>query len=156
MTDNKDNALLFIRDTKKHILKVSVYMFEIINNLLDRAKNHDNSKINAPEIDIFANYSKKLSECEYNSNEYHQYLKDLEPALKHHYLVNDHHPEFFENGINDMSLIQLIEMLVDWKASSERMQDGNIIKSIEINQKRFNYSDDIKQLLLNTIRDLNW
>ncbi len=28
---------------------------------------------------------------------------------------------------------------------------GNILKSIEINSKRFNFSDDLKQILINTV-----
>ena len=31
-----------------------------------------------------------------------------------------------------------------------RHNDGDIMKSIEINQERFGYSDDLKQLLINT------
>lgn len=64
---------------------------------------------------------------------------------------NRHHPEHFVNGMNDMNLIDLIEMICDWKASSERHADGDIYKSIEINQKRFGYSDDVKSLLKNTV-----
>ena len=49
-----------------------------------------------------------------------------------------------------MNLIDLLEMICDWKASSERHADGDIFKSIEINQKRFGYSDDLKNILMNT------
>lgn len=53
-----------------------------------------------------------------------------------------------------MDLIDLIEMICDWKASSMRHENGDIKKSIEINQKRFNYDDTLKQILLNTINFL--
>ena len=46
--------------------------------------------------------------------------------------------------------VQLLEMICDWKASSERHADGDILKSIEINQERFGYSDDLKNILINT------
>ena len=42
-------------------------------------------------------------------------------------------------------------MICDWKASSERHENGDIYKSIEINQKRFGYSDDLKSILKNTV-----
>ena len=61
----------------------------------------------------------------------------------------------FENGMKDMNLIDLLEMICDWKASSERHADGDVYKSIEINQKRFGYSDDVKALLKNTVDFLN-
>jgi len=75
----------------------------------------------------------------------------MKEALKHHYDFNRHHPEHFVNGIKDMTLIDLCEMLSDWKAASLRHNDGDINKSIEINQSRFGYSDELKQIFLNTI-----
>ena len=49
-----------------------------------------------------------------------------------------------------MTLIDIVEMLADWKAASERQLDGNLLTSIEYNAKRFNISDQLKQILLNT------
>lgn len=59
-----------------------------------------------------------------------------------------HKPEL---GISGMSLLDLVEMLCDWKAATLRHNDGDIRKSIEINQKRFGYSDELKRILLNTL-----
>ncbi len=69
-------------------------------------------------------------------------------GLEHHYGNNSHHPEFYENGIKGMNLIDLVEMLCDWKAATLRHINGDLLKSIEQNQKRFNYSDELKQILL--------
>ena len=55
-----------------------------------------------------------------------------------------------KSEIMDMTLVDLLEMLCDWKASSMRHQDGNILKSIEINQTRFGYTDELKKILENT------
>jgi hypothetical protein len=49
------------------------------------------------------------------------------------------------------SLLDILEMLCDWKAAALRHNDGDIRRSIEINQERFGYSDDLKQILLNTL-----
>jgi len=43
-------------------------------------------------------------------------------------------------------------MLCDWKASSERQKDGNLLKSIEQNASRFNYDDQLKQIFINTAK----
>jgi len=51
-----------------------------------------------------------------------------------------------------MNLIDLCEMIADWKAASERQNNGNLIKSIEINAKRFNIDAQLKQILLNTAK----
>jgi len=62
-------------------------------------------------------------------------------------------PEF---GIRGMTLLDVVEMLCDWKAATQRHADGDILKSVEINQKRFGYSDELKAILRNTIFDLGW
>lgn len=77
---------------------------------------------------------------------------DMKSALDHHYASNRHHPEHFVNGINDMTLVDIIEMLCDWKASTLRHNDGNLLKSIETNAERFNMDGQLKQILLNTAR----
>ena len=92
-----------------------------------------------------------MAKCTYGSEEYKSYLNGLKPALDRHYFNNRHHPEHFDNGIQGMNLIDILEMICDWKASSERHENGDIYKSIEINQKRFGYSDDLKSILKNTV-----
>ena len=73
-------------------------------------------------------------------------------ALKHHYEVNSHHPEHFDNGINDMTIIDVIEMLCDWCAATDRHEDGDIIQSIKHNTGRFELGDVLSNILLNTVR----
>lgn len=58
-----------------------------------------------------------------------------------------------EHGIHGMTLLDLVEMFCDWKAATLRHKDGDIRRSIELNQKRFGYSDDLKRILLNTVED---
>lgn len=57
-------------------------------------------------------------------------------------------------SVNGFDLFDLIEMFFDWKAASERHNDGNILKSIEINTKRFNLSEQIVSILTNTAKRL--
>lgn len=58
-----------------------------------------------------------------------------------------------DGGIEGMTLIDLIEMLCDWKAASERHADGDVIKSIEINTGRFQIGDHLRMILLNTAKE---
>lgn len=138
-------------DTVAHIQRVGHYLSIITNKIHHRALVHDNSKLLPPEKELFDLYTPKLKNTTYGSNEYKKCLAELKPALDHHYAHNSHHPEHYENGIAGMDLLDLIEMLCDWKASSERHADGNIKKSLEINKKRFNISDDLYQILCNTV-----
>ena len=88
----------------------------------------------------------------YGSEEYNGFLKEMRVALQHHYANYRHHPEHFEHGIEDMTLIDIVEMLCDWKAASMRQNDGNLLKSIETNARRFGYDDQLKQILINTAK----
>lgn len=62
-----------------------------------------------------------------------------------------HGTGWVKDGIRGMSLLDVLEMLCDWKAATLRHNDGDIRRSIEINQGRFGYSDELKQILLNTL-----
>ena len=59
--------------------------------------------------------------------------------------------QWMNSPINDMTLIDLVEIFCDWKASSERHNDGNIRKSIEVNTDRFGMSPQLVRILENTI-----
>lgn len=139
-------------DTLKHILMVQQFLTLFINDLSRRGINHDASKLESPEKETFDEFTPKLRGSTYGSDEYAQFLKDMNVALEHHYDVNSHHPEHFKKGIRGMTLFDIVEMFCDWGAATYRHDDGNIFKSIELNQKRFGYSDEIKDLLWNTAK----
>lgn len=144
-------------DTLKHIKRVGVLITDVIKKLLTRIEKHDYSKIEDEcEKTLFDQYTPKLKTVTYGTPEYQECLDALKPALDHHYSIHRHHPEHFENGIDDMNLIDLIEMLMDWKAASERQNNGNIRKSLESNAKRFNMNPKLTKILENTINYLGW
>lgn len=138
--------------TFRHIETVRNFLNTVIKELLHRQENHDQSKFELEERERFDVYTPKLREITFGSEEYFQCLKEIKPALDHHYSKNRHHPEYFDNGILGMNLIDLIEMVVDWKSSTMRHNDGDVYNSIEINQKRFGYSDELKQIFINTAK----
>lgn len=142
-------------ETQKHIENVRKYIRFIIDKLDMRGVKHDASKLESPEVEIFADNTLQLAKLTYGSEEYKASLENMKPALDHHYASNRHHPEHFINGINDMTLIDILEMFCDWKASTLRHNDGNLLKSIEINAERFNMDGQLKQILLNTARMLD-
>lgn len=120
-------------DTLEHIKRVNELMGNGAIELIRRGNIHDTSKLNSPEKELFDKYTPMLKDTTYGSEEYKYYLTQLKVALNHHYSNNSHHPEFYRNGINDFDLFDLFEMLMDWKAATERHADGNIMKSIDIN-----------------------
>ena len=143
-------------DTSMHIKRVAQLLSEAAIELLKRANVHDDSKLVSPEKEIFDEYTPKLSGVTYGSPEYKSFMDSMQVALKHHYANNSHHPEHYENGINGFNLFDLIEMFFDWKAASERHNDGNIMKSILINKDRFGMSEQLVDIFNNTAKHLGY
>lgn len=141
--------------TLRHIETVRNHLNACVRELLARAEQHDQSKLQSPEREMFDEYTPLLRASTYGSEEYKGFLKGMSTALAHHYANNPHHPEFHRGGVRDMTLIDVLEMLCDWKSSTLRHADGDIFKSIEINQERFGYPDELKRLLVNTAEWLN-
>lgn len=144
-------------DTYEHILKVQHYINRCILNLLYRGQVHDRSKLSGIEKAAFDQATPTLRDTEYGSEEYRASLRKIRPAVEEHYKRNTHHPEFYDDGIDGMSLFDLVEMLCDWKAAGERHENGgDIFKSIDINEERHEISPQLTSILVNTAIELGW
>jgi hypothetical protein len=141
-----------IRATNEHIDTVRENLSKYAADIVVRGQKHDESKNHSPELEIFTEYTPKLKDTVYGSDEYKGFLKEMKVALDHHYANNSHHPEHYENGIDGMTLIDIIEMLADWQASTKRTKDGDIMKSLEIQKERFGISDQLYNILVNTVK----
>jgi hypothetical protein len=130
-------------------------MFEVLDNLTNRLKRHDLSKLESPEKEAF-DRATELKGMTYGSIEYKDALNALGPALQHHYDHNSHHPQFHKDGIEGMSLLDLIEMLADWKAAGERHADGSMVRSLELNKDRFHIPSALQKVLEITAKELHW
>ena len=138
------------KDTLLHIKRVNELLLQFTKKIIDRAIQHDNSKLQEPEKPLFDKMTPLLKGLTYGSDDYKKALDELKPALDHHYANNSHHPEHYKNGIDDFTLVDLVEMFIDWKAASERHDDGDIFRSIEINKNRFGISEQLCKILKNT------
>lgn len=139
-------------ETQKHIERVRYYIRKFTDALTTRGVKHDACKLETPEVEIFAEHTPALATTGYATPEYNEHMAAMKPALEHHYAQSRHHPEHFKEGILDMNLIDLCEMFCDWKAATERHNDGNLLKSIQINAERFGYDDQLKRILTNTAK----
>lgn len=137
-------------DTQAHIENVGVFINKIRSELWKRARDHDASKLEEPEKSAFDKATPKLKDFEYGSPEYKEALNEIRPALDHHYANNSHHPEFWVNGVQDMDLVDLVEMVCDWKAAALRVKgDGSV--NVRHNQERFNLDPQLARIIQNTI-----
>lgn len=138
-----------------HRAKVANYMSDVISELAFRAATHDDSKFSEEEYGTFVESVPKLASLTYGSDEYKAECRKLGTALEHHYSVESHHPEFHgDKGVDGMTLMDLIEMICDWMAASKRHNDGDILKSIEINKGRHGLSEQLANILRNTVEQL--
>ena len=151
-------------ETREHIDRVRDFIVIVILNLQARSRVHDQSKLMEPELSAFDIATPKLADLEYGSDEYKQSLRELGPALQHHFEHNDHHPEHYENGINGMSLMALMEMLCDWRAASERVKQrtddpdkvNTFEAGLEHNFERFSIDPQLASILRNTSKELGF
>lgn len=154
MIESNDDELETLRtnaQTQEHINHVRRMLRVVAVELLKRGEIHDLSKFSPEEVDTFVKFTPKLRSTTYGSDEYKGFLKEMAPALKNHYDSNRHHPEHFPRGMVDMNLVDLVEMFIDWNASTLRHADGDIVKSVEIAKARFGLSDQLAEVFLNTV-----
>lgn len=151
MNEIRANATI---QTYEHVKAVRKNLTKFVKELVDRADHHDDTKFESPEVEIFGDNTHLLSSVEYGSPEYHALRASVKPATDHHYANNRHHPEHWPNGIEDMNLVDLVELICDWKAATARNKNGNIRKSIEINAQRYGISPQLRKILENTVREM--
>jgi hypothetical protein len=136
--------------TREHIRQVGMLIGKVSDELFKRTMYHDASKLESPEVEVLDVVTERLSGLTYGSEEYKASLADMGPALQHHYQHNRHHPEHFNNGIEDMNLVDLVEMFCDWLAATKRHSDGDINASISLNAQRFGIDSQLVHVLRNT------
>ena len=138
-------------DAKKHIKEIQkVLNYVMVKELEKRAKDHDQSKLHNPEKSCYDKYIPMLRTAKYGSKEYEEIRdKMLNEGLKHHYEANRHHPEHFKNGINDMTLIDVVEMFCDWYAASKNSDTG-FESGLKMNKNKFKMSEQLYQIFKNT------
>ena len=86
-----------------------------INALAAQIKEHDESKFSEEEFEPYAKFW-------YDDSEDYEYDPAYEAAWEHHYMNNEHHPEYWDG--EDMPLLYILEMLCDWGSFS--IAKGNL------------------------------
>jgi len=135
-----------------HKFVVLQHLNSIIQELIKRAESHDNSKFSEDEFSSLVQGSEEIRKHPYGSPEYEEMRKKWSKLFEIHYKKNPHHPENHEDGIDGMTLVDLIEMLVDWKAASLRSGHKDITTSIKIGTEKFNINPQLVKILENTAR----
>lgn len=143
------------KDTREHIARVQVNIDQAVKNLAERAVTHDLSKLEEPELSGYESLSQALKGLTYGTPEHRAAFAPYKEIIQHHYASNRHHPEHWQMGVTDMSLLDIIEMLADWKAANDR-NGGDFGHSIQVSVSRFRISEQLHAILINTAKELGW
>ena len=146
----------YTKSVLEHKSKVRANLSRIEMLLVQRALEHDDSKLQEPELSGFGEASKRFKDLEFGSPEYEKTKKQFEPLLKLHYMHNRHHPEHHVGGVMSMTLIDLVEMFCDWEAASHRNKNGSFVESLCKCCERFNVGIELQTIFLNTMKELGW
>lgn len=147
-----ENGYAYLRELVEHKRLVGLYMTRAITALVGRAIVHDNSKLDPEELELYADAREELMRHEYGSEGYRNAFRAVKPALKHHFANNSHHPEFYLDGINDMDLFDVTEMVCDWMAACQR--GGGTTLRLDLQRERFGISDQLYTIICRTAQRL--
>ena len=100
-----------------------------IENIKQEVKEHDKSKFGEEEFDAYRiNFyptKKEKEKMDSDIDFFNEVKNNFQNAFKHHYTVNDHHPQHFiiDKEITDMPLECIIHMICDWCAMSLKFEN---------------------------------
>ena len=138
-----------------HKLRVFQLMAKLSQEVIRRGYDHDMTKFDAVEFPYYSEAIDDFEKHPFGTDGYKKAKESLGEAVKHHYAHNRHHPEHFPDGIKGMNLIDLLEMLCDWKSATQNHPEkpGDLKKSIAWATEKYNISPELVQILYNTARD---
>ena len=121
LDDYQEEYKTYVEEHKANVTKFADWLVENlpelfegcdINTFYEVIEEHDESKYSEEEFEAYAQhfYGTKDNDFEYAE------------AWKHHWMNNEHHPEFWLG--EDMPYIYILEMICDW--GSFGMKSGNL------------------------------
>jgi len=146
----------FLCDTVLHIGEVQENLEEVASELRKRGLAHDRTKLQQLEFGGFVKTREKFKKANYGSPEYKECVDLTRPAVDHHYKHNRHHTGFHPNGINDMTLIDVVEMLADWKGAARRSPDKKLVDTLDYAIKKYGIEPQLAKIIMNTLTEMKW
>ena len=143
-------GLATIESILNHKKSVKEKLLFLARELEKRAINHDNSKLQYPELDWLIQMDKE-GRVKYGSKEYFDKMNRWKIFFDHHYKNNKHHPEHFRDNIDGMNLVDLIELFCDIQSY---VVEPHVDKALDIfnnYDKRFHIDEQLLQILKNTM-----
>lgn len=151
-----DTSFEVLTDIIQHISEVAENLAEMRHDLERRGIAHDRSKLGEFEFDAFITTRPKFKKANYGSKEYQECVDAIKPAIDHHYEVNRHHTGFHASGFSDMNLLDILEMLADWRAASRRSPDLSFADSLPKAFEKYGIPENMQRHIVKTLEYLGW
>jgi len=151
-----DTSTEVLTDLLMHRIEVAENLNEIQGELNRRGIVHDKSKFLPKEHDAFVQTRPDFKKANYGTPEYQKCVDAIKPAIDHHYANNRHHTAYHKDGFAEMNLIDVLEMLADWKAANRRSPDLSFKDSLPRCYKKYDIPDNMQKHIENTLSGLGW
>lgn len=126
----------------RHRDTVRLNVKRLVDELSTRALAHDLSKLAPDELNGFVRIGRAAREHAYGSDEYRASMdaeKGDEGCITLHYARNSHHPEHHPHP-SRMGWLDIIEMVLDWKAASETYGKMTLRDGLVHHRERFAFT----------------
>ena len=153
----------YLEENKKYILEHK----ERVRQFADWLKENLPELFDEIDIKLFDEMIDEHDDSKFSEEEFEPYAQkwfgdgkktlEYEEAWKHHWLNNEHHPEFWLG--EDMPLIYILEMLCDWGSFS--MKSGNLRELSDFyfnkakDDEEKNLSDVTKEIIEDILTKIN-
>jgi hypothetical protein len=143
------------RTIHEHRDRVAKYLIQFAQELQNRSLVHDDSKFGPEEFPIYASMFDEFAKHPFGTPGYEAAKEAIKVAVDKHHSLNRHHPEHHVDTVRGMDLVDLLEMLCDWKAATMNhpKAPGNMIRSLDHAVKKYNISPELATVLMNTIEN---
>lgn len=138
----------FLTRTENHINLVAKNLQKFIDNwyyphaLKERASKHDKSKFSDPEKKGYV-YRTWIGYCVLNNIHFEcPAEEEVKKAIEHHLKNNSHHPEYYSSP-DDMSDMDLIEMVCDWAAMGQEFGEDSVKQFADrVLNKKYKFNEE--------------
>lgn len=148
----KKDESITLKYIYEHKAKVQKWLFLFSSELYKRALEHDNSKLEEPELSGWIAMDQE-PRYKYGTKEYKNKVDRYQWLMREHWSKNRHHPEYWDihKDEKDKDLIDIIEMMVDWLSYRDHISYVEASELVKKQTERYNFSEELSDLILNTL-----
>lgn len=142
MTERDDLKALATIIRHRDSVRLNVKL--LTDELSTRALAHDLSKLAVDEVEGFARINSAAREHAYGSAEYKASMdseKGPGGCIALHFSRNSHHPEFHASP-RSMGFLDIIEMVLDWKAAADTYGKQSLREGMVHHRARFDFAPE--------------